>query len=55
MGEQNNFSNSESLCHSDASCQVTAQSNLLFGRRCPLKNFKMAAMVAILDSQTERF
>ena len=26
-----------------------------FGRRCRLKNFKMAAMVAILDIGTERF
>ena len=38
--EQNNFSNSESLCR-DASHQVLAQSNW-FGRRCHLKNFKMA-------------
>ena len=39
-----NFSNSESLCRSDASNQVLTQSDLWFGRRCPLKNFKMAAM-----------
>ena len=38
------FSNSETLCHSDASHQVSAQSNLLFWRRCCLKNFKMATM-----------
>ena len=31
-------SNSESLCHSDASHQVLAQSALRFGRRCLLKN-----------------
>ena len=37
----NIFNNSESLCHSDASHQVSAQSNLQFGR-CHLKNFKMA-------------
>ena len=36
------FSNSESLCHCDASHQVLAQSDLRLGRRCPLKNFKMA-------------
>ena len=36
------FSNSESLCHCDASHQVLAQSNLLFGLRCRLKKFKMA-------------
>ena len=35
-------SNSESLCHCDASHQVLAQSNLRFGG-C-LKNFKMAAI-----------
>ena len=35
------FSNSESLCPSDASHQVSA---LWFGRRSCLKNFKMAAM-----------
>ena len=32
-----------------------AQSDLRCGRRCHLKNFKMAAMVAILDIGTERF
>ena len=50
--ERNDFSSSESLCHSDASHQVSAQSDLRFGRRCRLKNFKMAA---ILDIRTERF
>ena len=43
------FSNSESPCHADASHQVSAQSDLLFGSRCDLQIFKMAAMVAILD------
>ena len=42
------FSNSESLCCTDASHQVLVQSDFWFGR-CWLKNFKMAAMVAILD------
>ena len=42
--ERNNFSNSESLCHCDTSHQVLAESNLRFGRRCRLKNFKMATM-----------
>ena len=46
------FSNSESLFHPDASHQVSAQSDLLFGKRCGLKNFKM---VAILDIGTEQF
>ena len=46
------FSNSESPCHLDASHQVLAQPDLLFGRRCDLKNFKM---VAILDIGTEGF
>ena len=46
------FSNSESLFHPDASHQVSAQPDLLFGRRCDLKNFKMAA---ILDIGTEEF
>ena len=76
ISEQYNCSNSESLCCSDASHQVlaqsylrlaslnlynspashqvSAQSDLLFGIRCHLKNFKMAVMVAILDSWTER-
>ena len=44
-----NFSNSESLCPFDASNQVLTQSDLWFGRRCRLKNFKIAAMAAILD------
>ena len=39
--EWNDLSNSESLCHCDASHQVSAQSDLGFGRRCRLKNFKM--------------
>ena len=43
------FSNSESSCHPNASHQVSAQSDLLFGRS-GLKNFKM---VAILDIGTE--
>ena len=51
----NDFSNSESLCHCDASHEVSAQSDLRIGRRCRLKNFKMAAMAAILDIGTERF
>ena len=38
--ERNDFSNSESLCCSDASNQVLAQSNLWSGRRYHLKNFK---------------
>ena len=46
------FSNSESPFHPDASHQVSAQLDLLFGRRCDLKNFKMAA---ILDIGTEGF
>ena len=50
-----NFSNSEPLCGSDASIQVSAQSDLWIGRRCQLKNFKMAAMAAILDNRMERF
>ena len=51
ISEWNVFSNSESPCHCDASHQVS-QSDLRFGRRCRLKNFKMAA---ILDIGTERF
>ena len=42
ISEQNDFSNSESLCHCDASHQVLAQSDLQVGRRCHLKNFKRA-------------
>ena len=42
------FGNSESPCHPDASYQVSAQSDLPFGR-CSLNNFK------ILDIGTERF
>ena len=50
--EWNYFSNSESLCHSDTSRQVSAKSDLKFGRRCCLKNFKLATMVAFLDIGT---
>ena len=43
ISEQNNFSNSESLCCSDASHQVSAQSDLRwFGKICQLKIFKIA-------------
>ena len=55
LGYQSNFSNSESLCHCDASHQVSAQSDFWFGRRCRLKNFKMATMAAILDIGMEWF
>ena len=53
ISERNAFNNSESLCHCDASHKVLAQSNLSFGRRCRLKNFKIATMAAILDIGTE--
>ena len=43
------FSNSKSLCHSDASHQVSAESDFRFGRMCGLKTFKLATMAAILD------
>ena len=43
ISELNDFSNSEPLCSSDASHQVSAQFDLPFGR-CHLKNFKMATM-----------
>ena len=43
------------LCHCDASHQVSAQSDLRFGRRGSLKTFKMAAMVAISDIGMEQF
>ena len=55
ISEWNDFSNSESLCHCDASHQVSDQSDLRFGRRCRLKNFKMAAVAAILDIGTDDF
>ena len=43
---RNDLSNSEILCCSYASHQVSAQSDLWFGRCC-LNNFKMAAMADI--------
>ena len=53
IAEWKDLSNSQSLCHSDASHQVSAQSDLRFGRRCHLKNFKMATVEAILDIGTQ--
>ena len=47
------FSNFESLCHCDASHQVSAQWDLGFGTRCHLKNFKMDGRH--LDIGMERF
>ena len=55
ISERNNLSNSESLCRSDASHQVSAQSDLWFWRRYRLKNFKMDTVAAILDTGTEQF
>ena len=52
ISERHDFSNSESLCCSDASYQVLAPSDLRFGR-CSLKTFKMADMAVILDIRTE--
>ena len=49
------FYDSESLCPSDASYQLSVQFNIGFGRRYLLKNFKMATMAAILDIRTEQF
>ena len=40
ISEQNNFSNFESLCTSDASNQVWAQSALQFGRRYCFEEFQ---------------
>ena len=54
ISEWNDFSNYESLCHCDASHEVSAQPDLQFGRCC-LKNFKMVAMEVVLDSGMERF
>ena len=51
ISELNNINNSKSGCSSDASHQVSTQSDLHFGRQCGLKNF----MAAILDIGTERF
>ena len=55
IAEQKDFSNSEFLCHCDASHQVLAQSDLRFWRRRRLKNFKMSAVAAILDIGTKWF
>ena len=52
LSNQIAFNNSESACCPDAFHRVLSQSDLLFGRRCCLKSFKMAA---ILDIGTERF
>ena len=47
----------DNRCHINnvAVISVLAQSDLGFGRRCRLKNFKLAALAAILDIETERF
>ena len=55
ISERNNFSNSESFKSLQCLLSKFPQSNLRFGRRCRLKNFKMAAMVAITDIGTELF
>ena len=52
--EHNDFNNSESLCYSNASHQVSAPSNVRFGRICLVKIFKMATVAAILDIRAEQ-
>ena len=47
ISELNDFIYSKSLCHCNASHQVSAQSDLGFWRRCRLKNFKMAPMASL--------
>ena len=54
ISEGNDFSNSESLCCSYASHQVSAQSDLRFGRKCRLKIFKMAADMAVIFGYRNR-
>ena len=44
ISECMDFSYSEFLCCPDVTNHISAQSNFQFGRRCPLKNFKMAAL-----------
>ena len=53
--EQNDFSNSESLCLPNAPQDVSAWYDLTFGSRCHLNIVKMAAMSAILDNKMEQF
>ena len=53
ISELNDFSDSESLCSSSTSHQVLAQSDLPFGRRCRLKNFKMAAMPSWISDRND--
>ena len=48
-----NFSNSESLCLFHASNQVLTQSDLWFGRRCRLKNFKMVARPSSISERKD--
>ena len=45
IAERKDFSNSEPLCRSDVSTQVSAQSDYR-------ENFKMAALAAVLDIGT---
>ena len=52
ISKRNDFSNSESLCHCDASHQVLAQSTLWFGRRCHLNNFMIAMAKRFSNSES---
>ena len=52
--ERNDFSNSVSMSLRCLPSSL-AESGLQFGKRCHLKNFKMATMAAILDIGTEKF
>ena len=44
------FSIFKSLCHCDASHQVSAQSDLRFRRRCRLKNYKGPSWISELNN-----
>ena len=50
--EQNDFSNSESPCDSDASHRL-GSIRIAVWEKMSLKNFKMAAMAAILNVEME--
>ena len=50
---QHDYSNSESPSCSNASHEVSSQSDLWFGGRCRLMIFKMTNMAAILNIKTE--
>ena len=53
--EMNDFSTSKHPCCPNASKQVLAQPSIWYGRKCSLKNWRIATRATILDIKAKQF